>query len=297
MSAASENARRRQKYQKLMDVGNEINDSIEGEDLIKTLTKVKDLAKDGDQTWNERGEEARNPSEVVMDIQVLKMNHELISKSIRTKGMSDFHDDEFINALKEILVDSSGVWHWDKMLPIWGKQMKVASCLGFPLLGAFGEIPAEKEKVVKQRAKRARNTLTEEKKPENVSKLKAEQKSSQKINDTYKQITRIYEQRQRKDIPFFELVCDPDSFMATIDNIFHVSFLTREGLLTLRDNETDEGFPLLRPKSKQTESQVVKDTTQTVSSINTALWKKCIAKYKIKHPLLKSSQASTASPK
>uniref|UniRef100_A0A1B0CET2 Non-structural maintenance of chromosomes element 4 n=1 Tax=Lutzomyia longipalpis TaxID=7200 RepID=A0A1B0CET2_LUTLO len=182
----SESAHRRQMYQKLLETGSGINDSLEEEDLLKTLAKVNKLTRDGNEMFGDQkeNEEPRQASEVVMDIQVLKMSNEIVSKSMKSKGMTDFYDDEFVNAIKELIVDANQQWSWQKLVPIWGKRMKQGSFYGYTLLGSFGEIVKKKEEAVpKQRAKRAKNTVVEEKKPENVAKLKQETKSSQRIND------------------------------------------------------------------------------------------------------------------
>ncbi|GAB0097293.1 Non-structural maintenance of chromosomes element 4 [Sergentomyia squamirostris] len=304
MENISQNANRRKKYQELLEIGSGINDNLDAEELGKTLQKVRDLTNEVDEMWKEKysekaenaEERAKNPNEVVMDIQVLKMNHELISKAMTTKGMSEFRDDEFINALKAQLVDPQGNWHFEKLVEVWGKQMRVLSGGGCSLLGAFSDIPNDVEKVVKQRAKRAKNDIGEEKKPEHVTKLKSEAKSSQRVNDVYKQILKLYEKRGMKDIPFYELVCDPNSFMRTIDNIFQVAFLCREGLTAIVESN-EEGFPNVKPVKKIADSQIVKDTTQSISSINHSFWKKCVWKYNISNPLIVDSNRPSTSKK
>ncbi|XP_059618670.1 uncharacterized protein LOC132263107 [Phlebotomus argentipes] len=288
MESITDQARRRQKYQKLLETANEINETMEGSELLDVITRVQKLMRQGNEVWNEQGDDDkdRTAAEVAMDLQVFKVSNEIIAKSLKTKGLSQFNENEFTNALKELLIDSNGVWYWNRLAPVWGKQMKVASNAAIPLLGTFGEIPAEQEKVVKERAKRKRNIMTEEKKPENIDKLQQTTKGGQRVNEVMRQITKIYNERGRKEIPYFELVCDPENFVKSVENAFQVSFLCREGLLDIIDDEDEEGYAYVKPMAKKNDSQIVTETTQAISSLTHDVWKQSIGKYNIKKSLL-----------
>jgi len=73
-----------------------------------------------------------------------------------------------------------------------------------------------------------------------------EQKTDRLVNSTRKILENVYRQNGKKPVNYFEFVIDPDSFGNTVENMFHVSFLVKQRVVSLTVDE-DEGLPYLEP--------------------------------------------------
>ncbi|NXJ95549.1 EID3 inhibitor, partial [Corythaixoides concolor] len=75
-------------------------------------------------------------------------------------------------------------------------------------------------------------------------------------------------------ISFFDLVIDPNSFARTVENIFHVSFLIRDGFARIKLD--DDKLPIIEPtkdnEAKQNDSSAGA-RNQVVISLNQQEWK------------------------
>lgn len=111
-------------------------------------------------------------------------------------------------------------------------------------------------------------------------------------------VKRCYEVLKRKKgfepINLFELVIDPSSYAKSVENLFYISFLLKEGKLVLE--EDDEGFPRVRIKeplpretsAAELESQRRRDAHQNhiIFQLNGAAWKKLVEKFSISSSFL-----------
>jgi len=84
----------------------------------------------------------------------------------------------------------------------------------------------------------------------------------------------------RIPISYFKFVLDPDCFGTSIENMFHVSFLVKEGKADISVcGET--GMPLIAPKSKRKEAQD-EQKNQVVMNINMNDWKILVKELRIR---------------
>lgn len=148
----------------------------------------------------------------------------------------------------------------------------------------------------KQRAKPVRQQkLTQEEleksrtRPEEVKEF-----SSELGEQTIKQIMHIkrclvnsYNKSGMSPIDYFEFVIDPQSFARTVENMFHVSFLIKEGFVNLFLD--DECLPALEPTTKalsRNNASQSENTTeranQMIMSLTMDEWEELIAVYNIK---------------
>lgn len=111
---------------------------------------------------------------------------------------------------------------------------------------------------------------------------------------TPEQVKRLFKILARKNgkqqINMFKFVINPKSFAKTVENLFYVSFLIKEGRVVLE--EDPEGFPGIRikeglptdPRAKEIESQQRREAHQNhiIFQIDVPTWKKLIERFDIR---------------
>ncbi|QLL30453.1 hypothetical protein HG536_0A02700 [Torulaspora globosa] len=111
-------------------------------------------------------------------------------------------------------------------------------------------------------------------------------------------VKRCYEILRRKKgyepINLFKLIINPSSYAKSVENLFYISFLLKEGKLILEEDE--EGFPSIRIKEElpreaaaaELEAQRRRDAHQNhiIFQLDGASWKKLIDKFSISSSFL-----------
>jgi len=92
------------------------------------------------------------------------------------------------------------------------------------------------------------------------------------VVNLWKIIVSIYK-KCKSPINYFQFVIDPDSFASTVQNVFHVSYLVKEGKLSIL---LKDGIPYLNPMKVNERDGDNQDCKQIVMNINMALWQKMI---------------------
>ncbi|NWS72830.1 NSE4A protein, partial [Crotophaga sulcirostris] len=143
------------------------------------------------------------------------------------------------------------------------------------MLGSFKSDPPEPRQTIVRQRKAAGG----EAKRAMPAQLKKMEESHQEA--TEKEVERIlgivqthFKNDPGTPISFFDLVVDPNSFARTVENIFHVSFIIRDGLARLKLD--DDKLPIIEP-SKDGEGKKndysAGARNQVVISLNQQEWK------------------------
>ncbi|KAL4641293.1 hypothetical protein GN956_G11477 [Arapaima gigas] len=159
------------------------------------------------------------------------------------------------------------------------------------MLGSFAAGPPPP----RQRVERQRKVPTKETMRIMPTQLKKMEESQQEA--TEKEVERImgYLQSYHADDPktpisYYEFVTDPTSFSRTVENIFHVSFLIRDGLAKIYLDQNK--LPCIAPVPEG-EAGGSSNRQQCVISISPHTWKEIIEVFGIKQALIAGPSSST----
>ncbi|KAM6183525.1 non-structural maintenance of chromosomes element 4 homolog A isoform 2-T2 [Erethizon dorsatum] len=160
------------------------------------------------------------------------------------------------------------------------------------LLGSIqGESPVPKPRV--DRPKKVRIIQEETTMP---AQLKSMGESHQEA--TEKEVERILGLLQtyfREDpdtpISFFDFVVDPHSFSRTVENMFHVSFIIRDGFAQIRLDR--DRLPIIEPANEETEGidHNTQVRNQAVIALSYRDWEEIVKTFEISEPLIPPAQS------
>ena len=264
-------------------------ENLENQAVLETFHKILDIITSCENVSADFVKEGKieNASDYLMDAQILKMSHELMGSAAEKMGNSEFSAEEFAAALKNLFIADNGD-DFDKLA-----EIAVVCCrsvqFSVPLLGAVDfEAGQRPEKIRKEAHQRVKKNTEPTKAPTNVKQLTKNNQGAEKINAVRIEIQRICRERGADCIPYFELVCDPQNFMKSVDIAFQISFLVRDGFLGLKkiDGEPHVFLYDPDPMTQQTQREHPSDTVQCVVSLNPSLWRDKVKNFKIRKPLL-----------
>lgn len=127
----------------------------------------------------------------LIDVQILKMSHDLIDSTAEKIGKSDFTDQEYVSALMNLMTIDYGYENYDRLGEKAIKCCKTSRFL-LPMLGTFEyDEGMRQEKPRKERQGKVKATVHEKTAPETVGKLKKKEKGADKINAVRSEIQRV----------------------------------------------------------------------------------------------------------
>jgi hypothetical protein len=131
--------------------------------------------------------------------------------------------------------------------------------------------PAPKERKVRQKARTKDSDLVATQSTVLQSTESTDAQGDRKVVNLYRVLVEIYKRLNKMPINYFQLVIDPNSFATTVQNIFHVSYLVKEGKVSIK---LDGGIPYITPLKPKHHQGDGSDNNQIVMNINMALWEK-----------------------
>lgn len=216
----------------------------------------------------------KNPREAVYDSNVLKLTSELgleQADNLQT-NMTVFDRNIFSEKLVTYMDGRCRGSHKDRPELDWSKLGKYAASM-FNVTAKLDLIygPLAMESIAKTRAARERNvqkkpTEAEKKKPQQLQQEEQEESTTKEVQRVLKAIHKLTDPDQGtyRHVPFFEFITDPTSFPTTIENMFHLSFLVKDGKVKLFLDE--DNVPVV--KINVHNGAVITSTPGTTRAIN-----------------------------
>ncbi|XP_005048753.1 PREDICTED: non-structural maintenance of chromosomes element 4 homolog A isoform X1 [Ficedula albicollis] len=162
------------------------------------------------------------------------------------------------------------------------------------LSGSFNsEPPVPKQRI--ERQKKASRGKAERAMPAQLKKMEESHQEA-----TEKEVERIlgilqthFENDPNTPISFFDFVIDPNSFARTVENMFHVSFLIRDGLAKIKMDEDE--LPVIEPlkPSGAEEDSRAGARNQVVLSLDQKEWQEIIETFQIREAMITPLSQST----
>uniref|UniRef100_A0A182M1J4 Non-structural maintenance of chromosomes element 4 n=1 Tax=Anopheles culicifacies TaxID=139723 RepID=A0A182M1J4_9DIPT len=275
---------RRKQYHELLDRGHDLALRTQSEDAISIFQGVLSILKQTDSLHQGiTQQKMENASEMSMNVQIVKMGHDLVGAALQKSESSQFCDEELTAAINSIIGDSGTQLQWQNIGTHGIKAFRMAKhspCM----LGHFEFQPVPVERSVKERRRRQRQELGVARKPEAVTTLRKEEADARKLQGILEQLKEIYKNRG-SPIPYLLLITDPGDYMNTIDTAFQLSFLIRDGAVAL---ENVNNVLCVRPTTDIEKKQNKRndDNVQAVLSLNVSKCKDAIKQYRLEKPIL-----------
>ncbi|XP_010002297.1 PREDICTED: non-structural maintenance of chromosomes element 4 homolog A [Chaetura pelagica] len=156
------------------------------------------------------------------------------------------------------------------------------------MLGSFKSDPP----VPRQRIERQKKSAGGEGKRAMPAQLKKMEESHQEA--TEKEVERIlgllqthFKNDPDTPISFFDLVIDPNSFARTVENIFHVSFIIRDGFARIKLDE--DKLAIIEPSKdneRKADHRSAGARNQVVIALSHQEWKEIVETYEITEPMI-----------
>eukprot|EP00092_Neocalanus_flemingeri_P084600 GFUD01106315.1.p1 GENE.GFUD01106315.1~~GFUD01106315.1.p1 ORF type:complete len:173 (-),score=52.04 GFUD01106315.1:125-643(-) len=159
-----------------------------------------------------------------------------------------------------------------------------------PLTFLYGAVdftqPPVKEKVI-----RTRQACRVEDLVETVSNTvtvveRAENQTEQLVTQVFRSLVIKYKETGRMPLDYFRFVMDPDSFGTSIENIFHVSFLVKEGKVAIFVSK-ETGLPMIMPVRSNYMQGQEENNDQLVMNICMEDWVRIVDRLGIEESVIK----------
>lgn len=246
-------------------------------------------------------DKVKGPQEATLDSHLLLMASNMGAQKARAmkSGSGAFDVDEFVSKLitfmggrkpleESLPQDSDDGEDGDGEAPLdWDRigRKALAKSRRVPVMGfMLGPLSIEQKKRAQVKRSKLEKNKDEEQKPQELK----EEDIQRSENETTKNVavlTRILEQMEESKINIFKFVINPKDFAQSVENIFYLSFLIRDGKVAF---ETEDGEPVIymcEPPSDEDYQGGLKKQ-QMVLEFDMATWSRAIEVFNITRSMI-----------
>ncbi|XP_070172462.1 non-structural maintenance of chromosomes element 4 homolog A [Polyergus mexicanus] len=258
-----------------------------------TVNKLNEVINEADIVANETNiqEKALNQQEVLMDSQMMISSSKVLKTCTisLTKKMNDYDCIDFAQKLVKYVQGMSENPElppdWSLLEPQVTKLFKrVPNCS--TLLGTLE--PLEKKIIVRKKpeqriAQQAAMVVPE--KLVQVANTKDEDSVERTVRKIRKLIVTYYKETQ-KPLDLFKLILHPQDFGRAVRNMLYISFLVKDGIVTVRKD--NNGSLVIQPchKGKNLQRSDTRTGIQNIISLNMKQWMTLIKIHKVEKPMI-----------
>lgn len=228
--------------------------------------------------------DVKAPQEATLDSKVMLQNAEMGAAMARAMkhDASSFDVDEYIAELvsymggsagderedADELIDDTQQLNWRKIGTRAYLYSHKAPAMDF-MLGPLAIEAKERKKTTRARLQKNKRdeVQPQELRPEDVQRSE---------NETTKMVRLVSQKLHEVDengVNFFEFVIDPESYAQSIENIFYVSFLVRDGRAAVFPNEETGLLTLYASEAPTEEERGDEQKKQTVFKLTADVWR------------------------
>ncbi|KAF9263266.1 hypothetical protein L218DRAFT_959284 [Marasmius fiardii PR-910] len=242
----------------------------------------------------------KNPGEATLDSNILVRLTTTAHQNARNlkSGSGDFDVDDFVSRLVTFMggrkinkrnpafsddegddSDDDTPLEWDKI----GRKA-LAKSRRVPIVGfMLGPLSVEqKKRAAIKRAKLEKNKA-DERQPQELK----EEDISRSENETTKNVTIIAKRLEEAgEVNFFRFVVNPNDFAQSVENMFYLSFLIRDGKVALETNEEGEMMIFMCSQPSQEDFENGLRKRQLVLELNMETWRSAIEAFNLKEPMI-----------
>ncbi|XP_051163221.1 EP300-interacting inhibitor of differentiation 3-like [Leptopilina boulardi] len=261
----------------------------------KTLINLNDVTEKEDAVMDETSleEKIENQVEVILDSEIVTCISKIIEqctvtllKDVNTYNYEEYAEmiHDYVQQQSDTIADEPENLNWADLEIDVAKVFKKTPHFS-TLSGALEPLP---KKPIAIRKPFKRDAQAKTKRPENVI---STEKEDQSVEETVEKIRKLIIQHHKmhhQPLDYFSLILHPTKFGNTIENILHVSFLARDGVIQLKKDQST-GKLMIEPCTKemaQHAKKIGKSSVQNIINLNSNQWQTLVKYYNITQPMI-----------